>query len=87
MSAVAFSDAERDMLRTNGQRIQFAKLAEAARDAWIGGQVNYAIQEFVTCMRWLSGGRDIISLVYTWPTAIRVLSGGAVEADEEVDDI
>jgi hypothetical protein len=75
MSTVAFSEVERDFLRANAQRLQFAKLAEAARDVWIGDQVNHVIGEFVVCMRWLSGGQDLISAIYTWPQAIRVLSG------------
>lgn len=75
MSTVAFSEVERDFLRANAQRLQFEKLAEAARVAYVGAAVNSALFEFVTCMRWLSGGQDYISFCYTWQTGIRVLRG------------
>jgi hypothetical protein len=71
-----FSDAERDMLRANAQRLQFAKLAEALRIYCVGMDMYNAIDDFVTSMRWLAGMPDYLE-TYTFEHVIEGLGGGA----------
>ena len=76
MSTVAFSEVERDFLRANGQRIQFEKLAEAARIAYVGAEVNTALKNFTKSLRALCGPNTS-----WWPMVIYGLSGGAPPVD------